>query len=170
MGLEGVETILEVQDRCDVEISDEEVAGLRTVGQLSDLVVSLLPRPTSDLCVTRHVFFRLRAALPDSSQLGPRDDVPLPDARRDRRRLWTELEESTGLRLPHPGLFGPKPTSLSELTRSMVSLTLGQLAQDPGAWSENDVWESVKDSVILVSGVEPALVTRDARFVEDLGC
>jgi len=62
MGLDGVELVMEVEDRFGVRLPDAECSRIRTVADLAALVVSRLPR-CGAYCPTARAFLDLRRLL-----------------------------------------------------------------------------------------------------------
>ena len=54
-------------------------------------------------------------------------------------------------------------------TEAALALNFGRIARERQAWSEKELWDVLSRTVVERLGVDPAAVTRDARFVEDLG-
>lgn len=104
MGLDGVELVMEVEDRFNVTLTDAMVSRVHTVADLAALVIARLPK--SDVCPTARSFFELRAALTDHAGVERRHVRPrtplaelLPAKR--RRSIWRGVRR----RLPRlPGL------------------------------------------------------------------
>ena len=94
MGLDGVEFILEVEERFEIGIEDGEAMGIATVRDLHDLVRSKIDSVPAGQCHTRHIFYRLRSAL--GSEFGvprnavePTSEVDSLVPLKDRREAWT---------------------------------------------------------------------------------
>lgn len=95
MGLDAVEIVMEVEDRFDVKISDEECEGVRTVADLAALVIKRLPRSEGP-CPTAREFFAIRKLMVTHSGIERRR--VRPKARLTemfpgpaRRPLWISL-------------------------------------------------------------------------------
>ena len=85
MGLDGVEIVLEIEDRFAIRVSDDEAADVRTVDHLVDLVIRRLregddPPVISDAPLRPMVFAQVRGIL--AEQLGITPGRVTPGARR----------------------------------------------------------------------------------------
>jgi acyl carrier protein len=101
MGLDGVELVMEVEDRFRVKLPDGECSTVRTVADLAALVISQLPRATG-ICPTARAFFEVRKAIIAESRLERR--TLRPDAmlasvfpRNGRRARWKQIERRVPL-------------------------------------------------------------------------
>jgi acyl carrier protein len=94
MGLDGVELVMEVEDRFNVKLSDSECERFHTVADLAALVVSKLPKST-DTCPTARAFFSLRSLLVTHAAVERRRVRPrtrLEDLlASQRRQIWAKL-------------------------------------------------------------------------------
>lgn len=104
MGLDLVELIIKVEETFGFSIPDEDVAALDTVGRLYECVLTHRFGERQEGCLTSVVFYRLRRALMSVFGLARNDVRPTLDLAavipNDRRRRWSDLQESVGLRLP----------------------------------------------------------------------
>ncbi|HEY3441139.1 MAG TPA: hypothetical protein VGK29_10325 [Paludibaculum sp.] len=106
MGLDVVELFLAVEEKFQVDISDEEASDAVTVGAIHQLVVGKLQLQDVQRCLTSAAFYRLRRALVDVLNVQRRQirpDTPLepllPVQR--RRALWTAIEHRMALKIPN---------------------------------------------------------------------
>lgn len=118
MGLDGVELIMETEDRFGIAIDDSEYAELRTVGDLYRIVLSKLGPPDSrrtnsepTSCPSVLPFLATRRAIMSLSGAKREDVRPssslrtlLPLTR--RRERWMELGRMTQIELPELRLPG----------------------------------------------------------------
>jgi hypothetical protein len=86
MGLDGVELVMEVEDRFGVKLADSECSRVRTVADLAALVISKLPRSAGP-CPTARAFFGFRALM-----------VTRAGVERRRVRARARLDELIGQR------------------------------------------------------------------------
>lgn len=109
MGMDGVEILVEVEDAFGIELDDREVTKIVTVGDLCELVLSIVPRATQERCLTALAFWRLRAALGSMGveRARVRSDTPLEEvvwcsgqSAADRRMAWARLAATLRLDLP----------------------------------------------------------------------
>lgn len=104
MGLDGVELLLEIEDRFGISIPDQVATNILTVGELSDYVASIVASP-SGRCLSQKVFHSLRSALTDV--VGLERHAIKPISRLDdflpaqqRRIAWDQLQHATGYNFP----------------------------------------------------------------------
>lgn len=108
MGLDGVELVMEVEDRFGVTLLDSECQQVRTVADLAALVISRLPS-ASIACPSARAFYQVRRLLVDHAHM-ERSRVR-PDTRweelfpHDLPRMWNGLR-ALEHRLP-PLAFAP---------------------------------------------------------------
>lgn len=94
MGLDGVELVMEVEDRFAVELPDDEVSRIRTVADLAAIVIARLPRG-QNVCPTARMFYVIRRLL--VADAGVRRNDVRPDSPLDklipsnRPRIWRQL-------------------------------------------------------------------------------
>lgn len=96
MGLDTVELVMQVEETFQLEIPDRDAEQLVTVGQLYEYVRRRVPRDGA--CVTRHVFYRLRAAL--RVRCRPDEILESLVPANDRPRAWTRLASKAVLQIP----------------------------------------------------------------------
>lgn len=63
MGLEGVELVIETEERFNISISDEEAENLKTVGDLHRLVLSKVNHKVDNRCASSTAFYHVRQIL-----------------------------------------------------------------------------------------------------------
>lgn len=95
MGLDGVELVMEVEDRFRIELPDTECSHVRTVADLAALVISRLPK-SGGFCPTARSFFSLRRALAqergvDRRALRPTTPLEVAFPRVKRPARWKSL-------------------------------------------------------------------------------
>jgi len=108
LGLDSVELVSRIEEEFSVDLTDAEVAGVATVGELYDLLLSKLDN--EDARRSSRAFYRLRKTIVECLGL-PRKSIRrttkleafLPEE--TRAALWGQLEKSSGLTFPklrHP--------------------------------------------------------------------
>jgi hypothetical protein len=196
MGLELVELMMDVEDRFQVSLPEEELQGIATVGQLCDLLVRHVCITGEGPCLSSMAFYRVRKALGEVCGT-PRNDVR-PDSkleqvvpREGRGERWAELGEALGCDLrpvrpaPRPGLLGrmglnvdrsdlripPGWATVRDMVYSVVAAGTDMQSPHQGSWREEEVWVTARDAVSAVTGrwLPPERITRETRFNEDLG-
>jgi acyl carrier protein len=104
MGLDLVEFVMEVEDTFGFSIPDEDAAALDTVGRLYDYILAHRFEGKQEGCLTSVAFYRLRRALMSVCGTARPDVRPSLKLTRiipvRRRRRWSQLQTSMGLRLP----------------------------------------------------------------------
>jgi acyl carrier protein len=159
MGLELVETVIEVEEKFGIIVSDEAAANNRTVGQLHDYILDRRRQTQQHGCPTGHVFRDVRRVLTAAASL-PRQAIrPSTELKtilppRIRRRVWKRLQQEAqgrlrGLRL----LFRLGPVLAGGC---LVAGFIGTAMILPHV------------GVADILGVKVEEVTPSARFVEDL--
>jgi hypothetical protein len=132
MGLDIVEMVMELEERFGVEITDEQLQQLRTVGELHALIRSqLAEKPSgSGACFNLLAFCRLRGFLAAEGRYTPgitKIDTPLEQLfpLPVRCHDWRRLRATTGLTPPplvarHPGRHGLWVTSAAVITYAIT--------------------------------------------------
>lgn len=102
MGLDGVELVMEVEDRFNIRIPDADAAHVRTVGDLSALAVRHVRRCESAVCPTAAQFYRIRRSLSGIGawREGARPTTPIAIAFLARPRKIRHLLGEDGQRAP----------------------------------------------------------------------
>lgn len=59
--------------------------------------------------------------------------------------------------------------TVGDLARVLVSMNYGDPAKKERQWSTEEVWGTLRNIIVDVLPIDPGEVTREARFVEDLG-
>jgi acyl carrier protein len=107
MGLDIVEMVMEIEERFGIEIEDDALMQIRTVGDMHVFLMSKLQRDAARPmpCLSSRTFYRLRRAM--MAELGVARNVIRPkvpvDAilrREDLEHRYRQLELATGLTLP----------------------------------------------------------------------
>jgi acyl carrier protein len=105
MGLDAVELVMEVEERFDVRIADDEVLLMRTLGDLHDVLLEKCAGQKRTGCATRTAFYRLRRVV--GQVLGVNTDEMRPSTpmlpllgRWRRGRTWRRLQRELGWQLP----------------------------------------------------------------------
>ena len=80
MGLDGVELVMEIEEEFGIQLSDDEVAPVETVGQIIQLVESMITPESRQK--TGAAFYRLRQVIADSALVDKRLIRPTTDLRR----------------------------------------------------------------------------------------
>lgn len=138
MGLDGVEIVMAAEDSFGVDLPDDEVSKVKTVGDFYDLVTTKLQDRASSICLTSNAFYRTRRAIMDAIGVDRRDIRPSTHvldllAGRGVVTTWRQVERSIRLRIPklaHPNLVTLAIVAVSILltayTLSIVSTWIGQ--------------------------------------------
>ena len=189
MGLDLVEIILAVEDKLQIDISDEEASEAVTVGMLHELIVGKVPVQDSQRCLTSTALYRVRRALvevlglarrqvrPDT-RLDTRLDTLLPVDR--RRERWARIQ--TAMQLQAPDLRHPLGTimarsavglpdgmqTVGDLARDVLGRNHAALAEASGGWNSKQVYKILCDIIVEQVGVERSKITPGARLVDDL--
>lgn len=112
MGLDAVEIIMDVEEAFGIQVDDECVSRVRTVGDLYELIVQeTLKRETSNSrascsqCLSAATFRLIRRGLQrnlhlEVARLRPGDRLEAFFPRVGRRQLWNTLQRSLDIKLP----------------------------------------------------------------------
>lgn len=73
------------------------------------------------------------------------------------------------LTTPLAVVWRPDIPTVGDLARAVVAINFTNWSQPQRPWSDDEIWNALRQIVAEVLGVDPAKVTREARFVEDLG-
>ncbi len=166
MGLDGVEMIMEVEDRFGIEIPMEAFPRMVTVGDLFDhILAALKPRATEPTCLSALAFLSLRRAattLGARERLRPRDSTDAILPRSGRIEYWSRLQRESELRLPP--LKRPDWLALaSVISVVVVAILAGAMAfestRSEGAAYFVGVAAGAMAAVILVSATDPFATT-----------
>jgi len=103
MGLDGVELLMRIEEEFSIDLPDDEVSSVRTVGDLYEVVLSKL-KTTPD-CLSSRAFYRTRGALTNSLGISRRRIRPSTDLEplfppAERKHLWNAVTEAIGLTMP----------------------------------------------------------------------
>lgn len=99
MGLDGVELVMEIEDRFGVVITDAEASQFRTVGDVVGLLNSRIEAAKSGHCATLAAFLSLRGLVRDvvgdaEFSVRPKDAVAAKLSTSQRRRLWRQAPKA----------------------------------------------------------------------------
>lgn len=102
MGLDAVELVMAVEEKFDINITDEEASNTLTVGDLKRLVLSKVALANNTGCLTQRAFNLIRKTAMAQfgvRRLGVRPDTPLdafvPQA--TRRESWGHFQSALGI-------------------------------------------------------------------------
>ena len=111
MGLAGVELLMAMEERFGIVITDHDAMRVTTVADMQRLITQKLHPPSGEICLSSHVFYRIRKALMTLFDV-PRVAVQL-DRRvaeliplRRRQAHWQHFAEMTALSVPELTLPG----------------------------------------------------------------
>jgi acyl carrier protein len=113
MGLDAVELVMEVEDRFEISIRDEEASEIRTVDDLVALVEARIAVTRAKICPTLDAFLGLRSDVREvftsqSLRIRPSQTVASVLTPRKRIKLWKLLHKRLGralLPLQRPALL-----------------------------------------------------------------
>ena len=106
MGLDLVELVMEVEEAFDIELPDDRVSQMLTVGDLYDYIVeSKRDTVSSRKCLSAATFYMIRRAVAAETGVAPRQIQPRTSVHETlpvtgRRALWARLQKRLGLTLP----------------------------------------------------------------------
>lgn len=128
MGLDSVELVLAIEEAFDITITDEEASGIRTVGDMLDLLVSKLQTADNSTCQSQRAFHVLRRGAQDAFGIQRRkfrpnallEDVVPVNRRRD---VWSDWQMRTHA-ANWPVLVLPNSVNLSALGSILATSAL----------------------------------------------
>lgn len=166
MGLDGVELVLEVEDRFRIKLPDAECSRVRTVADLAALVISQLPVARA-ACPTARSFFRIRKHLVEHGgfhrrSLRPATSLEAAFPRPVRRQLWKLLADAEPY-VPRLQLSKRASRSFDAIGLFlMISWAAGLVALT----LEFGVWGGVLSASLLVGGIVVFCRVRDLWAIE----
>ncbi|HZB87167.1 MAG TPA: hypothetical protein VE291_00765 [Terracidiphilus sp.] len=154
MGLDGVEIVLRIEDEFSISLADEEARGVRTVGDLYELVLSKLD--TTSTCLSSRAFYRTRQALVESLDvprhlIRPSTELDCLLASPTRVQKWQEFSERIGLVVPglhHSSTWKRRFLIIGMLFSGLVMLSLVETLRFYG-WNIFDNWIAHLSAYIL---------------------
>ena len=125
MGLDGVELVMEVEDRFKIKIDDEEAERTLTIGELQALVLTKLKgRKVNEYCKSQRTFYSLRRLLSSYvdrpvKKIRPADKTEDFFPLENRREKWDQFSQGTPYRFPKLC----RPMRLSKILFVIFALT-----------------------------------------------
>jgi hypothetical protein len=170
MGLDAVEILLAVEDRFAISIPDVVASEIRTVGELSDFVCSLIATDPRRDCLTQRVFYRLRGAL---MVVGVERGMIRPDATIEmlipppqQRLAWAQVENASGYALPRHLRRGDE--TIGSLARCVIAHNRVEDESPPRGLSREEIWQVVRQIVAEHTALPLEQIERTSRFIDDL--
>jgi acyl carrier protein len=65
--------------------------------------------------------------------------------------------------------FGFREKTVGDLTNELVKLNFGTTSREVRSWSDEQVWDKMKELIVYQLGVKPEEVVSSAEFIKDLG-
>ena len=104
--------LLKIEDSLNIEFKDNELAHIRTLGELCDYIVNKMELEQKDDCTSQQAFYKLRQATSASLGVNSKDILPHTELtgilpRKNRRKNVRKIESILGFNLPilHPPEF-----------------------------------------------------------------
>ena len=182
MGLEGVELIMDVEDRFRTSFPDDQLEQMQTIGDLHDFIMSRIRTQHSDVCLSAAMFYPIRRILVDQLNVD-RDNVrPATSLEslvepESRSQFWRNIESVLATKLPRlkrsrwlqwtGDSFPPECSTVKQLIKNCV--TLNQITDEFGPDDDDAVFKIVQQLVAEVACVDESLLSRETNFVCDLG-
>lgn len=113
MGLDSVELLMAIEDSFQIVIENEEVADVKTIGDMHRLILQKLKIKKGDICLTGAAFYRTRCVLLSATgakrgEIRPATLLKTIMPWRRRRRMWQDMKATIALNTPdlhHPVWF-----------------------------------------------------------------
>ena len=114
MGLDVIELVMDIEDRFNIEISDDEACQAITVGKMYQCVLDKVKVSTNHRCSSQKAFYTLRKALTENlgikkKIITPKTNTELLFPEYERRELWSKISENTPYKFPelsYPAAIG----------------------------------------------------------------
>lgn len=120
MGLDSVEILVEVEKALEIEISNAEASNIYTVGDFQNCAWKHIQnkRPLANKCFSQITFYKLRPKFIellhiDKSAFSPDQKIEHIFPKKNRRELWSVIQNSVDLKLPDLELISPFQTVLT---------------------------------------------------------
>ncbi len=181
MGLDGVELVMELEDRFATSIPDSATEHILTVGQLHSFLMKRICDRTSGRCQSAAMFYPIRRMLVSDFDIQRSAVVPsaslasLVDAK-ERYKFWRKLESSVASQLPrlershwlqwNGETFPESISTVAQLVRHCVEVN--QITDEFGPNDSDTVWEIVCELVAEVTGVKSSTLKPETQFARDL--
>jgi len=182
MGLDGVELIMDVEDRFCTSFPDDQLERMQTIGDLHDFIMSRIRQQHSDFCLSAAMFYPIRRILVDQFNVD-RDNIrpatsleSLVDTK-SRSKFWSNIESVLAIKLPRlkrskclqwtGDAFPPECSTVKQLIKNCV--TLNRITDEFGPDDNGPVFNIVQQLVAEIACVDESLLSRETNFVCDLG-
>ena len=181
MGLDGVELIMDVEDRFDTSIPDSAAEHIQTVGDLHQFLMDRIRNQISDRCPSAAMFYPIRRILVDyfgidRSAITPSTSLETIINENDRHKFWRQLESTVSTRLPNlkrskwlqwnGDTFPESCTTVRQLVNQCVDVN--RITNEFGPDDTDAVWETVCELVATMAGVEQSTLKHETNFARDL--
>ena len=181
MGLEGVELVMDIEDRFNTSIPDSTAEHIQTVGDLHSFLMNRIRQQNSDNCPSAAFFYPIRKLLVSEFEIERNTVKPatrldsLIDAE-NRYKFWRKLEASVATRLPrlkrsqwlqwYGDTFPESCSTVAQLVNHCVDVN--QITDEFGPDQSDAVWDVVCELVSEMAGVEKSTLKPETNFVNDL--
>ena len=181
MGLEGVELVMDVEDRFGTSIPDSAVEHIQTVGDLHKFLMDRICDKNSNPCQSAALFYPIRKIIVDNfaverSLIKPSTPLETIVDKTDRQAFWRKLESSISTQLPNlkrskwlqwnGDTFPESCATVGQLVKECVASN--RITDEFGPDDSGAVWNAVCAMVAEVAGVEQATLKPQTNFVRDL--
>jgi acyl carrier protein len=131
MGLDSVELVMRIEEEFSIDLPDDEISGVRTVGDLYEVVLSKLK--TSPDCLSSKAFYRIRKALVEVLEVPRRSIRPAGRLEplfplEQRKRLWKEFSDVIELTIPrlqYPKVWKGRFIQISMILSTVIVISTG---------------------------------------------
>jgi len=177
MGLDGIELIMAMEEEFDILLPDDELNKVRTVDDLYKLIKARRQGITTEICLSHHMFNKVRRALMNNYQLKRsqiKGGIRLLDLvpEKDLKDGWPYLHLFEDLKIPELKfklLFSnwSKDTTIADLVRMLIVTNSEdfRVMQE----SDDDIWIRYVKVIQKQLNVPVIEIRLNARFAEDLG-
>ncbi|MGI9443888.1 MAG: hypothetical protein ACR2N1_15560 [Rubripirellula sp.] len=182
MGLEGVELVMDVEDRFCTSFPDAELEHMQTVGDLHTFIMERIRSQHSSVSTSAAMFDSIRKILVEQFnvdrakvQRSTRLDSLVEAGSREQFRR--SIESALATKIPrlkrlkwlqwNGDGFPPECSTVTQLVDQCVNLN--KITNEFGPNDDDAVFEIVRKLVAGIASVDETKISHDTNFVYDLG-
>ncbi len=182
MGLEGIELLMEVEERFNTSISDSTAEQIETIGDLHSFLMKRIEQRFSDTCPSTRWFYIIRKML--VNEFGIERSLVRPSAflqslvcADNRHKFWRQIKSTIAPKIPnlkrskwlqwYGDVFPENCSTVGQLIQHCVNVN--RITGEFGSDDSNAVYKILCDLVSNVADVDSSLLKPETSFVNDLG-
>ncbi len=177
MAIDGIELVMAMEEEFDILLPDDDLNKMRTVGDLYELIKPRLQSATFDICLSHHMFNKVRRAMMNIYHLKRiqiKASIKLLDLipEKDLKEGWPYLQLFEDLKIPElkfKKLFSgwSKDTTIADLVRMLMVTSGEDYLVMPG--TDDDIWIRYVKVIQKQLNIPIVEIRSNARFAKDLG-